>query len=102
MLNSPSHSLESRTADGVDPGAVDNRLSLDPGNAQWSEQISDWVDGNTYTITAKVVQISPGEFEVTSIEAEDSEEETESEDESEPMMAGKPNKAVRGMMSESM
>lgn len=50
-------------------GATDNRLSLNPGQFDFTK---DWEDGSTYTITAKVRQISPGEFEVVEAEAQGS------------------------------
>lgn len=49
-----------------DPGAIDNRLSLNPDDFP---VIQDWVDGETYTLSelgseVEIRQISPGEFEV--------------------------------------
>jgi len=108
MPISRSTALESRPADNSDPGAVDNRLSLDPNNVDWADEIADWEDGSEYTLTIKVTQISPGEFEVNEVtpEAESESEDTAPEEEEEPMMKGKTggkvNKAVRNMMSESM
>lgn len=101
-------SLESRSAEGVDPGAVDNRLSLDPNDPRWKKTLASWEDGERYPITIggiklEMDQISPGEFEIVGGEAE---EETE-EDEEAPAPkkksyapSGKMNKAVRGMMDE--
>ena len=108
MPISNSTALESRPADNSDPGAVDNRLSLDPNNPDWADAIADWEDGSEYTLTVKVTQISPGEFEVSEVtpEAESESEDAEPEEEEEPMMKGKAggkvNKAVRNMMRESM
>jgi hypothetical protein len=49
-----------------EPGAVDNRLSLNP---DMFPEIKDWEDGKSYDITVgstktTMTQISPGEFEV--------------------------------------
>ena len=94
-------SLDSRGAEGTDPGAVDNRLSLDPNDPNWKKTIANWEDGEEYQLTVTVTQLSPGEFEVTGVtsESESPEEESDTEEEAEPMMKGKPNKAVRGMMA---
>lgn len=54
---------------GDEPGAVENRLSLDPNDERWPA-IADWEDGKEYTFTnVKVRQISAGEFEVTAAKA---------------------------------
>ena len=102
-------SLNSRVAEAPDPGAMDNRLSLDPNDPNWKEAIADWEDGEEYTLTVKAIQISPGEFEVTEVTPE---EESPAEDaapveEAEPapmkgkgMMRGKVSKPVRDMMAE--
>jgi len=102
-------SLESRSADGTDPGAVDNRLSLDPSHPDWKDEIEDWEDGEEYDLKVKVRQLSPGEFEVLEVkpqgDEESSDEEGEDEDaEEEPVKGkgytGKVSKPVRGMMEE--
>ena len=49
-----------------DPGEIQNRLSLDPSNPNWRDFVGSWEDGQEYTLTVKVRQVSPGEFEVTS------------------------------------
>lgn len=101
-------SLESRAADGVDPGAVDNRLSLDPNDPRWKKTLAKWEDGERYPIviggiSLEMDQLSPGEFEIVGGEAE---EDVEDEDEEEPAPAkskgygGKVNRAVRSMMDE--
>jgi len=60
-----------------EPGAVENRLSLDPTNDAWADTIGNWDDGEEYTVEVKVRQISPGEFEV--LEATPKEEAEEEE-----------------------
>lgn len=64
--------------DSQEPGAVDNRLTLNPSDFP---QISKWKDGQTYSLDdlgdVTLTQISPGEFEVF---ATFEEEEPESED----------------------
>lgn len=47
-----------------DAQTIDNRLSLDPSDDRWKGYVDEWQDGETYTVTLKVSQISPGEFEV--------------------------------------
>jgi len=103
-------SPDPRVSDGTDPGAEDNRLSLDPNNPDWKEAIADWEDGQEYELSVKVRQISPGEFEVIEVtpESESSDEEAAPEEESEPMpmkgksmMGGRVSKPVRDMMAET-
>lgn len=48
-------------------GATDNRLSLTPSQFEFTK---DWRDGETYTLTVEVRQISPGEFEVVKADAQ--------------------------------
>lgn len=57
-----------------DPGSVDSRLSLDPNDERWSDSIADWEDGAEYSITLRVRQMSPGEYEILEAEAEEMEE----------------------------
>lgn len=75
-----------------EPGALDNRLSLDPNDPRWGEKISEWENGQEYTIQIRVRQVSPGEFEVVGMKgsgavnyagqaAMDEEEEIETEEE---------------------
>ena len=45
-----------------EPGAQDNRLSLDPNDPKFAFA-ADWEDGKEYNVNLKVRQISPGEFE---------------------------------------
>jgi hypothetical protein len=103
-------SPDPRVADGTDPGAEDNRLSLDPNNPDWKDAIADWEDGEEYTLTVKARQISPGEFAVIEVtpETESSDEESDTEEEAEPMpmkrrgmMGGRVSKPVRDMMAEA-
>jgi hypothetical protein len=66
-----------------EPGAVDNRLSLDPNNPSWSDAIANWEDGKEYSVEVRLRQMSPGEFEVLEFTADSGEEEpsgTESEE----------------------
>lgn len=90
-----------------EPGEVENRLSLNPNDPDFVDTIGDWEDGNEYTLSnVKVRQISPGEFEVLSVDsgsassAEDAEAspdaENAMEDQSEMGMSDNP--AVRRMM----
>jgi hypothetical protein len=55
------------TPQTAEPGAIDNRLSLDPSDDRWKGYVDEWKDGKSYTVTMKVSQISPGEFEVEEI-----------------------------------
>jgi len=52
-----------------EPGAVSNRLSLDPNDTRWSDTLGKWDDGQTYTVTVTMRQMSPGEFEVTDLKS---------------------------------
>lgn len=54
-------------------GSYDNRLSLDPNDERWPF-VADWEDDEEYTVTLRIRQISPGEFEVLEAETEDYEE----------------------------
>jgi hypothetical protein len=51
-----------------EPGAVDNRLSLDPSADEFKGYVDEWEDGQEYVITLKATQISPGELTVTEIQ----------------------------------
>ncbi len=86
-------------------GAMEERLSLTPSKYPMLEK---WQDGSTYTITLKVEQVSPGEFEVISATSPGAdmpkEPGTETQPEGEQMNeekepAGPPNPAVQRMMS---
>jgi hypothetical protein len=86
-------------------GAQDDRLSLTPSKFPI---VADWEDGQTYTITLKVEQISPGEFQVLSADKPGTpqleEPGTEQQPEGEPVNeekapAGPPNPAVQRMMT---
>lgn len=64
-------------------GELDNRLSLNPNDDRWKSTLGAWKDGEKYTVTLSIQQVSPGEFEVVSLEAQEAptepaEEETES------------------------
>ena len=97
-------SPDPRVSDGTDPGAEDNRLSLDPNNPDWKEAIADWEDGQEYTLTVKVNQISPGEFTVIKVLPESESDAEEAEPmpmKGKSMMAGRFSKPVRDMMAEA-
>lgn len=70
-----------------EPGAQDNRLSLDPNDPKFAFA-ADWQDGQEYNVNLKVRQISPGELEVIEgtegepVEGADTE--TPAEDQAEP------------------
>lgn len=104
-LNPAVASMEAKSTE-TDPGAVDNRLTLDPGDKRWSGLLKKWEDGEDYSITVKARQISPGEFEVMSLKAkatptdeppEPAEEDDDDDDKPAPRKRGKVNKAVREM-----
>jgi len=51
-----------------EPGASDNRLTLDVNDATF-DFTKDWSDGESYLLkNVRVVQLSPGEYEVISAE----------------------------------
>lgn len=56
-----------------DPGAQDNRISIDPNDTRWAALLATWGDGGEYEVKAKIRQISPGEFEVTELTGEEGE-----------------------------
>lgn len=67
---------------GGEPGAVENRLSLNPSDDKWPE-VANWEDGETYIFTnVKVRQISAGEFEVLEATPGGEQEENPGADES--------------------
>jgi hypothetical protein len=52
-------------AGGLDAGEVENRLSLNPNDERWADELLGWEDGAEYVLAnVRVIQISPGEFEV--------------------------------------
>lgn len=90
-----------------EPGATDNRLSLNPSQFEGME---DWQDGETYNLKdVRIKQISQGEFEVISATVAPKEEAeepgTEEQVEGGPMEGSEaktpsdyPNPAVAKMM----
>lgn len=55
-------------APDVEPGAVENRISLNPNDPEFQSVVGDWENGNFYTLNdVRVEQISPGEFKVIKI-----------------------------------
>lgn len=102
MTGYPNQSPEARAGEAQDPGAVDNRLSLDPNDPNWKETISDWEDGEDYTVTVTMRQISPGEYEVTGLtsESEGAGESDSADEETEPEPKMKPG--VRRGVSKMM
>lgn len=93
----PSGGTSSADA-GIEPGTVDNRLSLDPSDTRWAKSVDSWEDGEEYELTLSVKQISPGEYEVmsatpskeTESSAEDAGETDESDDASTGSKSAKP------------
>lgn len=88
-------------------GAQDNRLSLSPSDPKWSDFVGSWKDGQKYSLTVDVRQISPGEFEV--IDAKETEGTAEADDNAAEDTAESPaakaggysNPAIDGMMNEA-
>jgi hypothetical protein len=80
---------------GTEAGAVSNRLSLDPSEFPDTQ---NWEDGKEYTLTVKVNQISPGEFEVIEATADESPAEEAEEPAPMPMKGKSKNPAVAGLM----
>lgn len=65
-----------------EPGAVDNRLTVDINNEMFDGLgMDEWQNGETYTIPAgEMRQVAPGEFEIISVEkSAEAEPEPESE-----------------------
>lgn len=54
-----------RYSQSQDPGEIENRLSLNPSDPDFKDFVGNWQDGEEYTMTVTVRQVSPGEFEVT-------------------------------------
>lgn len=95
--------IDQRAVGAPDPGAVDNRLSLDPNDPRWKKMLAKWEDGGRYPIkigswSGEIDQLSPGEFEIVVGEQEATDADIEAEEEAEP--APKVNRAVRSMMSD--
>ena len=68
---------------GDEAGAEDNRISVNPNDPQWKDDIGSWKDGSEYPIpTGTMKQISPGEFAIVkaSFKAAPVEEETPTEE----------------------
>jgi hypothetical protein len=63
-------------------GELDNRLSLNPNDDRWKSTVGAWQDGEKYTVTLQVQQVSPGEFEVVSLQSQEAEEQAEPETDS--------------------
>lgn len=80
-----------------EPGSIENRLSLDPSAFPITQE---WQDGEEYTLKVKLVQISPGEFEVLEANASDDpvEEEVVEEVVETPMSRKTKNPAVASLM----
>lgn len=105
MKTTADYPADSRSGSGTEPGAVDNRLSLDPNDKRWAKILAAWEDGETYKVTLEINQMSPGEFEVNSVEEEGGEAEPdEGSDTEETSDTGgaKVNKSVKKMMDEEM
>lgn len=85
----------------AEPGAVENRLSLNPSEFP---EIADWEDGQRYEITIggkkrMMTQISPGEFEVESPREQEPEATAEKSSSKERMRSRNP--AVSSMIEET-
>lgn len=97
----PSGGVSSADA-GVEPGTVDNRLSLDPSDSRWGKAVDSWEDGEEYEIKITVKQISPGEYEVLSAtptkEAESSAEDSSETEETDDMPARSTKPGVQAIM----
>lgn len=92
---------------GREPGSIDNRLSLNPSDPKWQDKIDSWQDGEKYTITVNVTQLSPGEYEVEDVtEAKDTESEGAgdetmgAEEDAETMNSTDGNPAMKKLMAE--
>lgn len=89
---------------GDDPGAVDNRLTIDP-NGNWGAKVTAWEDGEEYDVKLRIRQLAPGEFEVISLtsygdtEAPEPETEDAAEEEALKTPEAKMSKAPRGMIN---
>lgn len=46
-------------------GANDNLLQLNPSDPNFTDIVGDWQDGEEYTITLRVTQVSPGMYTPT-------------------------------------
>lgn len=89
-----------QTATGAetDASALDNRMALDPNDPRWADTVGEWEDGQEYNVKATIRQVSPGEFEVTSLSEVGGKEASPATDETET--EGGPNPAVKSMMED--
>ena len=63
-------------------GAVENKLVLNPNDPKWKDTVGQWKDGEEYTLTnVRVRQVSAGEFEVLSADAQGGEQKPDVESE---------------------
>jgi hypothetical protein len=92
-----------------EPGAEDNRLTIDPSDPRWAKTIADWKDGASYTLSSvKVQQMAPGDFRIVgfqvSQEPESPEEAAEADggaaNDQSNSSAGYPNPAVQRLMDD--
>lgn len=87
----------------IEAGEIENRMSVNPNEFP---DVSAWEDGMEYEVTAKVRQVSPGEFEIVELSGKATEQEEAEEielgDESpapaKPKKGRYPNPAVAGLM----
>lgn len=84
LMNGYTGKTNETGAPDVEAGLEDNRLSLDPNQPDWKDTLASWEDGGEYTVTAKIRQISPGEFQVVEMTPVAEEEVVEEEAETEP------------------
>jgi hypothetical protein len=104
MAYQPDGGAGSQPEAGDEPGAVDNRLSLNPNDELWADKIKDWEDGEKYPLSAlgnvQLLQISPGEFEIVKgDEAEPAEESAPAAETTEAAPAAYDNPAIAKMMA---
>lgn len=83
MVSAQTAGNDQSYTDENEAGAQDNLLSLNPNDEKWKDTVSAWEDGKEYKgVIVDLRQISPGEFEVTKLEAPGGavEDETPAED----------------------
>lgn len=69
MNGQPEYNTGALAEADAEPGAVENRLTLNPSDERWKAKVESWEDGQTYPITGgKIRQIAPGEFEVVDLQ----------------------------------
>ena len=79
MASQPDGGQGSTPETADEPGAVDNRISINVNDVIFNPEVKDWKDGERYKLSdlgnVELMQIAPGEFEIVkSDEAEPTEE----------------------------